>query len=96
MEDIENKFISNNNVQIVQETNRQDDDEEKKAPDGGTRAWLVMIGSFFCNGIIFGVINSYGVLYTEIQEQLQTAGISEASSKAGWYLDENEVIFLLR
>ena len=29
-------------------------------PDGGTRAWLIMVFSFLCNGVIFGTINSSG------------------------------------
>lgn len=85
MEDIESNALTNGiKPQIVNGTSKKNnDDEEKRAPDGGTRAWLVLLGSFFCNGIIFGVINSYGVLYPEIQQKLQQAGISEASSKAG-------------
>uniref|UniRef100_A0A1B6MC42 Major facilitator superfamily (MFS) profile domain-containing protein n=1 Tax=Graphocephala atropunctata TaxID=36148 RepID=A0A1B6MC42_9HEMI len=51
-------------------------------PDGGTRAWLVMIASFFCNGVIFGVINCYSVIYVELQERLDQDGVSESSSKA--------------
>lgn len=52
-------------------------------PDGGSRAWLVMIGSFFCNGIIFGVINSYGVIFKELYEDLKMKNVTDASSKAG-------------
>lgn len=57
--------------------------EEFTPPDGGSRAWLVMIGSFFCNGIIFGVINSYGVIFKELYEDLKMKNVSDASSKAG-------------
>lgn len=52
-------------------------------PDGGTRAWLVMIGAFLCNGVLFGVINTYSVVYLSLRKQLQDAGDDEASSKAG-------------
>lgn len=85
MEDIENNLLTNNkNVEIVNVTTpRMEEKEVKKAPDGGTRAWLVLVGSFFCNGILFGVINSYGVLYTEIQDKLTLERVTEASSKAG-------------
>lgn len=51
--------------------------------DGGSRAWAVMLGSFFCNGILFGVINSYGVLYSEFHENLQSRNVSNAAGKAG-------------
>lgn len=57
--------------------------EVRRVVDGGARAWLVMLGSFFCNGILFGVINSYGVLYTSIHQDLVDAGDTSASSKAG-------------
>ncbi|KAL1394765.1 hypothetical protein pipiens_011716 [Culex pipiens pipiens] len=51
-------------------------------PDGGTRAWLVMVGAFLCNGVLFGVINTYSVVYLTLRKQLQDAGDDEASSKA--------------
>lgn len=51
--------------------------------DGGSRAWAVMLGSFFCNGILFGVINSYGVLYTEFHDNLQRKNVTNAAGKAG-------------
>lgn len=51
--------------------------------DGGSRAWAVMLGSFFCNGILFGVINSYGVLYSEFHDNLQRKNVSNAAGKAG-------------
>lgn len=56
-------------------------EEEHPPADGGTRAWLVMIGSFFCNGILFGVINSYGVLYNHFYQSLQHD--PNACAKAG-------------
>lgn len=71
------------NSNYTNNVSKQEIYQDTTAPDGGTRAWLVMIGAFFCNGILFGVINSYGVLYTEILEGLKQANISEASSKAG-------------
>lgn len=52
-------------------------------PDGGTRAWLVLVGSFFCNGILFGVINSYGVLYTEFHDIFEKKGSLNPSGEAG-------------
>ncbi|KAJ3665831.1 hypothetical protein Zmor_001300 [Zophobas morio] len=52
-------------------------------PDGGTRAWLVMVGSFFCNGILFGVINSYSVLYAEFHDILKNKGSTNPSGEAG-------------
>lgn len=54
--------------------------------DGGSRAWVVMLGSFFCNGILFGVVNSYGVLYSEFHDNLQRRNVSNAAGKAGNFL----------
>ncbi|XP_011188117.1 monocarboxylate transporter 10 isoform X2 [Zeugodacus cucurbitae] len=51
-------------------------------PDGGMRAWLVMISAFICNGVIFGIINTYGILYALLNDRLLQAGDKEASSKA--------------
>ncbi|BES92831.1 Major Facilitator Superfamily [Nesidiocoris tenuis] len=52
------------------------------APDGGSRAWLVMTGSFLCNGLIFGFINTYSVLYVRILADLKADNVVDASSKA--------------
>ncbi|CAG9858588.1 unnamed protein product [Phyllotreta striolata] len=50
--------------------------------DGGSRAWVVMLASFFCNGILFGVINSYGVLYKELHDSLMARNVTNAAGQA--------------
>ncbi|XP_076251983.1 monocarboxylate transporter 10-like protein kar isoform X1 [Rhynchophorus ferrugineus] len=50
--------------------------------DGGVRAWSIMVASFFCNGILFGVINCHGVLYNQLFETLEKEGVPNASGKA--------------
>lgn len=57
-------------------------EEVHDPPDGGTRAWLVMVGAFLCNGVLFGIINTYSVVYLSLQKQLHDMGDTEASSKA--------------
>lgn len=52
-------------------------------PDGGLRAWMIMIGSFAINGVLFSIINTYSLIYMELQRRLTEAGESEVSSKAG-------------
>lgn len=52
-------------------------------PDGGLRAWMVMIGSFVINGVLFSVINTYSLIYLELQKRLLESGETAASSKAG-------------
>ncbi|KRK03541.1 monocarboxylate transporter 10 isoform X1 [Drosophila yakuba] len=54
----------------------------KEPPDGGARAWLVMVSAFLCNGIIFGFINTYGVIHSLLTDRLTKLGDPEASSKA--------------
>lgn len=51
-------------------------------PDGGGRAYLVMVCAFMCNGILFGIINTYSVIYLSLQKQLKESGDEEASTKA--------------
>lgn len=56
-------------------------------PDGGARAWCVMVSAFLCNSILFGIINTCGTIYLRLQEELTQSGDTEASSKAGTYSD---------
>ncbi|XP_071544004.1 monocarboxylate transporter 10-like isoform X2 [Panulirus ornatus] len=50
-------------------------------PDGGCRAWVVMFASFLCNGIIFGIINSSGVIYSNLVNRLEEEGDPNAAFK---------------
>lgn len=52
-------------------------------PDGGFRAWMILIGSFTINGLLFSIINTYSLIYSELQKRLTEAGETEVSSKAG-------------
>lgn len=49
-------------------------------PDGGFQAWLVMACCFLCNGVIFGIINSYGVIFVYLKEGYKDD--DEAATKA--------------
>ena len=51
-------------------------------PDGGVRAWMVLAASFLCNGLLFGIINTYGVIYVYLLKDLEQAKVSDAASKA--------------
>lgn len=44
---------------------------ENDPPDGGFRAWSIMIGSFLINAILFSVINSYSVVYRDLTGRLK-------------------------
>ena len=56
---------------------------EQEPPDGGCWAWLVLLGCFLVNGIIFGIINTFGILFVELKEEMDKAGVEDASSKCG-------------
>lgn len=51
-------------------------------PDGGFRAFSVVIGSFLTNGLIFGVINSYSVIYPILLKRLQAENVDQAEVRA--------------
>ena len=81
---INNNNNNNSNGKIFYKNNTNEL-HIKDPPDGGARAWCVMIAAFICNGILFGVINIYGVMYKKLQTQLIENSDTEASSKAGKY-----------
>lgn len=54
-------------------------------PDGGLRACFVAMASFFCNGIIFGIMNTFGIIYVTLEEEL-APHVTHAASKACQYL----------
>ena len=45
------------------------------------QAWLVMVACFLVNGIIFGIINTYGILYTRLKKLMEESGVEDASAK---------------
>lgn len=59
--------------------------EKMPPPDGGCRAVSVVVGSFLCNGLIFGLVNSYSVLNDELVKIFDNIGEQNARSKAGTY-----------
>ena len=56
---------------------------DQEPPDGGCWAWLVLLGCFLVNGIIFGIINTFGILFVELKQEMDKAGVEDASSKCG-------------
>lgn len=88
-----------NNRSSYKVTNTNFDDQvqhnrnSNEPPDGGARAWLVVISAFLCNGILFGVINTYGIIYLTLQERLMAHGDLDASSKAGKLYSDGGVVY---
>lgn len=73
---------SNHHAVVVPAKPRETKVERIEPPDGGARAYLVMVSAFLCNGILFGIINTYSVIYLSLQRQLTASGDEAASSKA--------------
>lgn len=61
--------------------------EKKPPPDGGCRAVSVVVGSFLCNGLIFGLVNSYSVLYEEFKRTFESTLVENAAPKACMYFE---------
>jgi len=51
-------------------------------PDGGIKAWTVMVCSFLCNGIIFGILNSCSSIYVALKEMYNSEHDPDAATKA--------------
>ncbi|XP_049872513.1 monocarboxylate transporter 10-like [Pectinophora gossypiella] len=51
-------------------------------PDGGFKAITVLIASFLTNGLVFGVINSYSIIYTVLLDRLKNGKVDNAEIKA--------------
>lgn len=53
----------------------------KQPPDGGFWAWLVMASCFLANGIVFGIINTFGILFVKLKKDMEDAGVEDAATK---------------
>lgn len=51
-------------------------------PDGGCRAYVIVIASFCINGFIFGIMNSYSIIYVVLLKKLQSQNVDQAEMKA--------------
>jgi hypothetical protein len=40
-----------------------------------------MVTCFLCNGIIFGIINTFGILFVKLRADLEAAGVEDAAFK---------------
>ena len=43
--------------------------DEFEPVDGGFRAWLVCVTSFWCNGTLFGILNIFGLLFVALKDE---------------------------
>ena len=65
------------------ESNSNNDVTQSQPPDGGFWAWLVLVSCFLVNGIIFGIINTFGILFVQLKIDLDEAGVEDAATKCG-------------
>ncbi|CAD5115824.1 DgyrCDS4764 [Dimorphilus gyrociliatus] len=72
-------FVSREDLRA---NNKTDDFEQ--APDGGARAWLVCLASFWTNGAIFSVLNTFSVLYVQIMKDFKEDNDSDLAFRATW------------
>eukprot|EP00092_Neocalanus_flemingeri_P032266 GFUD01035077.1.p1 GENE.GFUD01035077.1~~GFUD01035077.1.p1 ORF type:complete len:470 (+),score=60.91 GFUD01035077.1:250-1659(+) len=69
--------VSANNYNIDKKLTK----EENHPPDGGFWAWLVMGSCFLANGIVFGIINTFGILFVKLKADMEEAGVEDAATK---------------
>nr|QHN70701.1 karmoisin [Limenitis arthemis astyanax] len=85
---MENKdLLSKNNDNFAKaETNGQAPNGESSSnpPDGGIRAYMIVAGSFLTNGLVFGIINSYSVIFSVLKDRLKEANVPDYESKAAF------------
>lgn len=82
-----NLLFKNNEAVVKLERNGQvlNGETSREPPDGGFRAYMIIVGSFLTNGLIFGVINSYSVIYTVLQERLKNENVPNSETRACEY-----------
>ncbi len=57
-------------------------DESGTPPDGGFRAWLIVVASFVTNGLVFGMHNNISIFYWRLKNEMEQSGIADAATKA--------------
>ena len=54
--------------------------DEFSPPDGGW-GWIVCLASFWTNGTIFGILNTFGILYVQMLKDWDTGEDPEIAFK---------------
>ena len=55
--------------------------EQIDPPDGGWKAWLVVVCAFIVNGVVFSILNTFGIVFVKLKENLEEAGVEDAAFK---------------
>ncbi|XP_057319328.1 monocarboxylate transporter 10 isoform X2 [Microplitis mediator] len=79
-----NYFSSQNNSRLKDAAFKEDkvSANQNNPPDGGIRAWMILLGSFIINGVLFSIINSYSLMQVQLTEKLKDLGVTSAEAKA--------------
>ena len=77
------KIVEKNTIKIELMKNGNADTVPEEPATKSVRRWFVVLASFTCNGLIFGLINSVSVIYNELQKNLENDGVDNAATKAG-------------
>jgi len=77
-DDSSSTSVSDKNSDKLSRTSEGDDNQP---PDGGLWAWLVLLSCFLVNGIIFGIINTFGILFVQLKKDMDEAGVEDAATK---------------
>ena len=52
-----------------------------------------MSACFLVNGIIFGIINTFGILFVELKKEMVANGVEDASAKCSLVIRSNQMKF---
>lgn len=79
----DDKFVDKNSfkIEMVKNGNAADSEPQKPATES-RRRWFVVMASFICNGIVFGLLNSVSVIYDDLKKNLESEGVDNAAAKA--------------
>ena len=100
---MENRDLLSKNSENIPKSERnglvQNGEPSRNPPDGGFRAYMVVVGSFLTNGLIFGIINSYSIIFTVLKEKLKDEQVTNYEGRAGkkllWFIYFFNIVTIL-
>ncbi|XP_053555183.1 monocarboxylate transporter 8 isoform X1 [Bombina bombina] len=64
--------------------NREEEGVRGRAPPEGGFGWVVVLAATWCSGSIFGIQNSFGILYVMLQEEMEGSKGQGMDFKTAW------------
>ncbi|XP_068103677.1 monocarboxylate transporter 8 [Hyperolius riggenbachi] len=62
---------------------RREEEARGRVPEGGF-GWVVVLAATWCNGSIFGIQNSFGILFVMLQKEMDTSKEHGMDFKTAW------------